>query len=282
MCRLYALRANEPTRVECSLVHSQNALMAQSRGDREGQVHGHGWGVADYSDVLPVIEKTAWAAYDGEHFAKRASRVYAHTVVAHVRQATIGAPIPENTHPFGHGRWAFAHNGTLPCFEEVRPRLLDAIDPIHRNLIHGSTDSEHIFHFLLTLLAANPQLDPLEVVRRGLDQVVRWCREADSAARPGLNIVLTDGEMLVGSRLNRTLWFLRREERFACAVCGKLHVHQEPRHAYRSIEIASEPLTDEAGWKGVPDGTVYAVDPDFALRFKPLAGIADLRENSCT
>ncbi len=50
MCRLYALRANEPTRVECSLVRAQNALMAQSRADREGVMHGHGWGVADYAD----------------------------------------------------------------------------------------------------------------------------------------------------------------------------------------------------------------------------------------
>ena len=33
MCRLYAMRANEPTRVECSLVHAQNALMQQSQGD---------------------------------------------------------------------------------------------------------------------------------------------------------------------------------------------------------------------------------------------------------
>ena len=45
MCRLYAMRANEPTRVECSLVHAQNALMQQSQLDAEGLVHGHGWGV---------------------------------------------------------------------------------------------------------------------------------------------------------------------------------------------------------------------------------------------
>ncbi len=31
MCRLYALRASEPTRVECSLVRAQNALMEQSK-----------------------------------------------------------------------------------------------------------------------------------------------------------------------------------------------------------------------------------------------------------
>ena len=45
ICRLYALRANEPTRVEYALVCSQNALMEQSCGEREGLHHRHGWGV---------------------------------------------------------------------------------------------------------------------------------------------------------------------------------------------------------------------------------------------
>ncbi|MDJ0637868.1 MAG: class II glutamine amidotransferase, partial [Paracoccaceae bacterium] len=88
MCRLYAMRANEPTQVECGLVRAQNALMAQSRGDSEGLMHGHGWGVADYPDGVPVVEKQTWAAFEGEHFTKAAARVYAHTVVAHVRRAT--------------------------------------------------------------------------------------------------------------------------------------------------------------------------------------------------
>ena len=71
MCRLYAMRANEPTRVECGLVHSQNALMQQSKGDSTGLMHGHGWGVADYPDGVPVVEKQTWAAYHGEHFAQQ-------------------------------------------------------------------------------------------------------------------------------------------------------------------------------------------------------------------
>ena len=56
MCRLYAMHANEPTKVECSLVKSQNALMAQSKGDMTGYAHGHGWGVADYPNGSPMVE----------------------------------------------------------------------------------------------------------------------------------------------------------------------------------------------------------------------------------
>ena len=270
MCRLYALRANEPTRVECSLVWAQNALMEQSRSDREGLVHGHGWGVADYPDGVPLIEKRTWGAYHGEHFHKKAARVYAHTVIAHVRRATVGPASIENTHPFVHGRWIFAHNGTVPHFDKMRERLLEAMDPIHRDSILGETDSEHVFYYLLTLCAHDPELDLLETVRQGLRQIVDWCHEIDPDAALGLNVVLTDGLRLVGSRLGRTLWFLERDHTFICPTCGKPHVHHKPGIDYRSVEVASEPLTDERDWKGVPDGTVYSVDSDFALRFEAL------------
>lgn len=270
MCRLYALRANEPTRVECSLVHAQNALMEQSRGDREGLMHGHGWGVADYPDGVPMVEKQTWAAFHGEHFAKKAAQVYAKAVVAHVRRATVGEPSPENTHPFNHGRWIFAHNGTVRNFSEVRDLMLPEIDPLHRNEIHGTTDSEHIFRYLLSLWQHRPEQDMLETVRYGLQRVVGWSREVDPEAPIGLNIVLTDGEHMIGSRLGRTLWFLERDHTFTCGICGKNHVHHHVGTHYRSVEIASETLTAEEEWKAVPDATVYAVDPDFALRFEPL------------
>lgn len=275
MCRLYALRASEPTRVECALVKAQNALMEQSQGDEDGLVHGHGWGVADYPDGLPIIEKQTWAAYHGEHFKKKAARVYARTVIAHVRRATVGEPSLENTHPFTHGRWIFAHNGTVPNFDRVREPLLDATDPLHRNEVRGTTDSELVFRYLLSQWMLYPEAGLLGTIRHGLRQIVEWCRDIDPAKRVGLNIVLTDGDRLVGSRLGRTLWFLERDRIFKCPICGKSHVHHEPRAAYRSVEIASERLTDEPGWKAVPDGTVYSVDPDYQLRFKPLTEPAE-------
>lgn len=273
MCRLYALRASEPTRVECSLVKAQNALMEQSQGDEDGLVHGHGWGVADYPNGLPMVEKQTWAAYHGEHFKKKAARVYARTVIAHVRRATVGEPSLENTHPFTHGRWIFAHNGTVPNFERVREPLLAATDPLHRNKIDGTTDSELVFQYLLSQWMLYPETGLLGTVRLVIEQIVKWCSDVDPDAPVGLNIVLTDGDRLVGSRLGRTLWFLERDQVFICDICGKSHVHHEPRTAYRSVEIASERLTEEPGWKAVPDGTVYSVDPDFQLRFEPLSDV---------
>lgn len=275
MCRLYAMRANEPTRVECSLVRAQNALMQQSRKDAENLVHGHGWGVADYSDGVPMVEKQTWAAFHGEHFEKAAARVYAHTVVAHVRRATVGGTSPENTHPFVHGRWIFAHNGTIPNFLKVRDQMIPHIDPLLQNDIRGTTDSEHVFYFLLSLHMKHPEVQLRKLVGQGLNMIMRWSSEIDPTARIGLNIILTDGDQLVGSRLGRTLWQLVREALHVCPICGKTHVHHELDKAYRAVEIASEPLTDE-NWRTLPDGVVYSVDEDFYLLDEPLIKCAHL------
>lgn len=273
MCRLYAMSANEPTRVECSLVHAQNALMQQSQLDAEGMVHGHGWGVADYRDGLPLIEKQTWAAFHGEHFKKTAARVYAHTVIAHVRRATVGGTAIENTHPFHHGKWIFAHNGTIPNFLEVRDRMLPEINPLLRNAIKGSTDSEHVFHYLLSLRMRHPRTSLRELVAFGLNRVRGWCHDVDPKARIGLNIVLTDGTQMVGSRLGRTLWHLRREQTYTCAICGRSHTHHDAATDYRAVEIASEPITDEA-WEQLPDDVIYSVDEDYYLLTEPLAKYA--------
>lgn len=249
-------------------MHAQNALMAQSRMDLAGLTHGHGWGVAEHPDGAPFVEKQAWAAYHGEQFKKTAARVYSKTVIAHVRRATVGPPGLENTHPFVHGVWLFAHNGTVPNFDQVRDRLIDAMDPLHRSEIRGSTDSEHVFRFLLGLWQKHPERPLLETLRSGLEQVIAWCRDIDSQAKASLNVLWTDGQRMVGSRLGRTLWYLEREGIHVCEICGKSHVHHSPERAYRSVEIASEPITHER-WLQVPDGTVFSVDPDFRLRFEP-------------
>ena len=275
MCRLYGFRANEPTKVECSLVHAQNALMAQSRRDLAGLTHGHGWGVAEHPDGVPLVEKQAWAAYHGERFKKTAARVYARSVIAHVRRATVGPPALENTHPFVHGVWLFAHNGTVPNFDRLRDRLIEALDPLHRNEIRGTTDSEHVFRYLLTLWERNPGAPLLETLRMGLEQIVAWSREIDREARISLNVLWTDGDRMVGSRLGRTLWYLERDGIVPCEICGKSHVHHDPKQAYRAVEIASEPLTGE-DWLNVPDATVFNVDPDLRLRFEPLELTAEM------
>jgi hypothetical protein len=128
MCRLYAFRSNEPTKVECSLVYAQNALLTQSISDLRGEAHPHGWGISWYEDGLPSVEKKDTAAHQDESFNLMAERVYAKSVIAHVRQATVGEHSLLNTHPFIFGPWTFVHNGTLGGFDQLEEILIEETD----------------------------------------------------------------------------------------------------------------------------------------------------------
>lgn len=267
MCRLYGFRANEPTKVECTLVHAQNALMVQSREDLAGRSHANGWGIATYEDHLPHVERQAWAAYHGEHFQRAAGRIFSQQVLAHVRRATVGEPTIENTHPFADGAWTLIHNGTVPNFDRLRPRLLAALSEARRKAIRGDTDSEHVFHYLRHFQERMPDRPLMETFRLGLRQVVDWCREADPAAKIGLNVLLTDGEQMVGSRIGRTLYHVERLGVHDCEICGFPHVHHHPQRSYRAVIIASEPISHEH-WREVPEGSVFQVGDDYTLEME--------------
>ena len=270
MCRLYGFRATEPTKVECTLVHAQNALMVQSRADQTGVSHAHGWGVATYTDRMPQVERQAWAAYHGEHFRRTAARVFSRTVVAHVRRASIGSVSLENTHPFVYERWTFAHNGTLQAFGAMRAWMLDAMTDEHRMAIRGATDSEHVFHFVMSLWAKHPNLTPCEALRTGLQQVIARSHKTDAAAAIGLNILLDRwrgiGRLRGGAARCGTSSEIK--SRIARSV-GSPHIHHDPHKSYQAVVIASEPISDEP-WVAVPEGTIFRVTPDMRLQFEPL------------
>jgi predicted glutamine amidotransferase len=269
MCRLYGFRATEHTKVECPLVHAQNALMAQSRKDRSGDSHLHGWGVATYENGLPRIERQAWAAYHGEPFRQAAARAYARTVLAHVRAATVGPPALENTHPFSDGAWSFVHNGTIPGFPSIRQAMLAAMTERHRGAVRGETDSEHLFHFILSLYERQPERPLEDALRTAIREVMAWSGAAAPSQPAGLNVILTDGERMVGTRCGRSLFYLERQGIQSCNVCGVAHIAHRSSRAYRSIEVASEPVTPEP-WLTVSERMLYSVKPDVTLRFEPL------------
>ena len=261
MCRLYGFCATEPTKVECTLVHAQNALLAQSGSDASGKSHSEGWGVATFANGEPILERQAWAAYHGEHFQRTAANIYAKTVLAHVRRATVGQPSLRNTHPFVVGNWAFAHNGTVPQFTEIRNTLLDRIAPHHRKEIKGQTDSEHVFAYIRTLMDdAAPGSIP-DLLRQTAKTIESLALKKNPRAKLGLNMILTNGEGIWGTRLGRTLHYVERPGIYDCQICGFPHIHHSPEIKYWAAIVASEPITDEA-WLEMPDRSIWSIDPD--------------------
>lgn len=243
--------------------------MIQSREDLRGGSHANGWGVATYEDHLPRVDRQAWAAYHGEHFQRAAAKIFSHQVLAHVRRATIGEPKISNTHPFVDGRWSFIHNGTVPHFDEVRPKLQAALPRPRREAIRGDTDSEHIFHYLRCLQDSQVERSSTDILRQGLNQIIEWCREIDPVAEIGLNVIMTDGEQMFGSRLGRTLHYVERRGVHDCEICGFPHVHHQPNKSHLAVVVASEPISHE-NWREIPESSVYLVTEDFDLEIKSL------------
>lgn len=288
MCRLYGLLANEPSKVECTLAYAQNALLKQSLEDQSGEEHSDGWGIACYGNGVPSLERRDTAAHQDIHFAAAAERLYAHTVVAHVRQATVGGPAIANTHPFTHGSWTFAHNGTIQAFDRVRP-LLELEVP--GQLIHerrGDTDSELVFYWILGRMldqgvdpdAPGPQSFGHEpgLLAEIVSQSVRLLAEmsyvpgATDEEQSRLNFILTNGRILVASRWGHTLFWALREGVHDCEICGIPHVHHSPDADYRAAIVASEPISHET-WQELPNGSVMTIAHEIEPRIQAIEGI---------
>ena len=266
MCRLYTLRSNQRRMIGCELIAAQNSLLRQSLGDADGDVHADGWGLGHYQGGAPQVIRQPAAASFGDGYRWAAAKVFTTNAVAHVRNATVGRAGLANTHPFRWGNWLFAHNGTLAAFGTIRPQLVAAMTPELRAIPKGDTDSEHVFHFLMSRHQRAPTEPLVDTLRRAVADLVTWSEVADRGAEVALNLVLTDGTQTVIQRLGRSLWQVERLAVHPCQVCnGSLHIEGPPRLDYRAVAFASEPVTTDERWTEVGDGTVFSIDTDTHL-----------------
>jgi len=269
MCRLFALRAAAPVSVLDALASDANSLSAQSRRDSRGQSHVDGWGLAfQIDDGKLEIERSLKPAHEDPKFRQLAEAVRSRAIVAHVRQASVGNISLVNTHPFQHGRWIFAHNGTLQNFAERREPMLRAIPPDLRNCIRGTTDSEHAFYYWLSQLRTMTGTleQPVEaaVVEESLAATVRsldrWF-PAHDGEESRFNVVLTDGWLLAATRWKHMLSW--RES-------GGETANAAGNSASRAVFIASEP-TGGDGWREVADRSQILVDEQLNVRTRSMA-----------
>jgi len=243
MCRLFGQHAPPGHDHREPLCSAPNALRFQSHR------HPHGWGIAWYQSGGVRVERGLLPAHADQAFVEAARAARSAVVVAHVRDASIGPVTEVNTHPFVHGRWIFAHNGTVSRFREVarvRGEIEAEIDPSLRRALRGQTDSERCFLIFLTRLrgrgsAAAATLGQVKAALRATSETVRRIADRHSARPSSLNFLVTDGRVLAASRHGRDL--------HVAASAG----------ADRAWVVASEPI-GAADWRPVPEGAVVGYD----------------------
>jgi glutamine amidotransferase len=273
MCRLFALRANHPTHVRHSLDIGPHSLRRQSGCDLRGECHESGWGIGYYTNGRPECLRSVEPAAADVRYEALANTIRATTILAHVRNASVGGVAVRNTHPFTYGRWLFAHNGTLVGFPNVREQLRASMPAHLRQAIGGDTDSEHAFFAVLSELErlAGPLDGPTcaeaigQAVADTVQQLAELCADVGEE-RSQFNFVLTDGHALAATRWGHTLSWLHRRAR-------DLSAPDQPAEAaadYQGVVVASEPTTDEA-WSEVPERTLLLVGPDLTCELRSLA-----------
>jgi predicted glutamine amidotransferase len=296
MCRLFGFRSLAPSRAHRSLVLAENALHAQA------DVHTDGWGIGYYLRGEAYVVRSDKPCRDDESFTLISERLASQTFVAHVRKATVGQSNPLNSHPFRHGCWLFAHNGTVFGFDRLVDRILAETAPELRGLALGTTDSERLFYFLLTGLIGGGQcehgraaVDEAVASRALRSQVARLCQIAAELGEPPplLNFILTNGAVFFAHRSGLELFLATQKlscaDAATCPVVDKVclqslsplsaHLAQAgsgaPLRQVNHALVSSEPVGDEHLWEELPEGHLLTVGPSMrALLDPPLPGWA--------
>lgn len=269
MCRLYGLQATHPTRPASDLIDAQNSLIRQSREDERGLSNPHGWGVGIVTNGAVRCERQVGPASESADFRAKVLQAEGSAIVAHVRRATIGTPSHENTHPFRDGDALLMHNGHIEAFDTVRSKILDTLPDDRARAIRGDTDSEHFFQLLRARQDEAPDRSRAAILKEAIQDVLAWSEANQPEAEVALNVLWVDDRRIVGSRLNRSLWYRRREAPYICPNTGRHHANPPAGESYRAYVVASERITDE-DWTEIPSSSVFEITNDMSFEVESI------------
>ena len=277
MCRWMAW-LGQPVLIDELLFKTPHGIVDQSLHSRMGAetTNGDGIGLGWYgSGEGPALYRSVAPAWSDPNLRELAAHIESPLFFTHVR-AAIGSPVQEtNCHPFRHGNWLFVHNGYVADFTELRRDLMLAIDPALFADVHGSTDTEVVFHLALT---HGLEQDPIGALEQTVGLI-------EATARRDGRTPLVQGTFGVSD--GTCLWAVRYATEgpprslFASADVDTIkHLHPEnPRFARLSPDdrvVVSEPFSDLPGlWHEIPESTAVTVRRGGVMEQRPFRPAED-------
>lgn len=263
MCRFVAYLGKNKILLSDLLEDPENSLIKQSHAAREGLhgVNADGFGIGWYDlhiDSTPGIFKSIQPAWNDSNLKHICEKIESTCFLAHVRASTVGDVAQNNCHPFYYKEYTMVHNGTIRHFDHLKKKLIDKIDEDLFLRIKGNTDSECFFLLVMHFLRI---VGSLEVaVKEAILWVVENQESTDSESFSRLNIVITDGKEMIGTR-------------FASKDKSSLSINYKPFEKEgkpESFVLSSEPLDDKGGWVLIPEKSYIHIDSAMQFKVSPL------------
>jgi predicted glutamine amidotransferase len=261
MCRWMAW-LGQPVLIEELLFNSPHGIVDQSLHARMGAepTNGDGFGLGWYgTGEGPGVYRSVAPAWGDANLRELAAHVESPLFMTHIR-AAIGSPVQEtNCHPFRRRDWLFVHNGFIAEFQQLRRDMMLAIEPELFAEVHGSTDTEVVFHLALTL---GLEQDPIGALERTVGLIEEIGRRHGVTDAVQATFGVSDGE---------SLWAVRYASHgparslFASADAEAIrHLYPDnPRFERLTKDdrlIVSEPFSDLPGvWHEIPESTAVTV-----------------------
>lgn len=237
MCRHLAY-LGPPVTLASLLFAPPHSLLRQSFAPLDmrggGTVNVDGFGAGWYAgSVVPIRYRRALPMWTDTAFVELAPTVRSSAVLAAVRSATPGMPVVETASaPFTSDRWLFSLNGRIAGWPGSIAELAAALPVTDLLTLDAPTDAALLWALVRHRLRAGEPA--AAVVAAVTEQVLH--------AAPGsrLNLLLTDGEQIVGTAVYHALWV---------------------RPDAVSVLVASERTDPGPGWVPVPEGHLLTASP---------------------
>ena len=246
MCQLLAMSCNVPTDICFSFTGFQ------ARGGLTDE-HRDGWGIAFFEGkgVRQFLDSQA-SAHSPIAELVRNYPIKSKTVISHIRKATQGSVMLENTHPFMRELWGyywiFAHNGNLL---EFSPTLNGTFLPV------GSTDSELAFCFILQELKKEFK-DSYPGDEKFFKALTRLTLEIGQKGE--FNFLFSNGDSLF-THCSSKLAYLIRKAPFTQASLKDQEMSVDFSRVTTDQDqvaiIATAPLTDDEPWVMMESGSLW-------------------------
>lgn len=283
MCRVLSY-LGQPILLDDLLYKPNNSLITQSY-DPKFMTHmlnlaGFGfiaWDYDSFQSEIPFLYRTHSLPFYDENLKNIASKVRANCIIAHTRGVEYSEKnivSNQNVHPFKFSNTsiAFAHNGTLVGFEEMRLDILCHIKKEYQKLIRGTTDTESMYALFLSQLDTAKDTISIDDVFAALIETLKILdklrkKHHISISSP-LNFFISNSEFIVATRFvfdygrypsstyssphmgYQSMWYTYGEQyglyndRYEMKTSDKM----------KSIIISSEPLTeDSTTWIELPE-----------------------------